>query len=170
MCSRCRAALLLLACTLALLSPLFLFSAGPRAQSAVNGPPRLIVLVYFDQMRGDYLARWQSLYGNGGFRRLCTEGAWFTNCHYPYANTVTAAGHASVAAGCSPAEHGIVGNQWFDRVSGDEIGAAFASRYTRVPPGPSSAVRVNATGEIEKTNVSPELLRAPTIGDAVKQA
>jgi hypothetical protein len=168
--SRCRAALLLLACTLAVLSPLFLFSAGPRAQPAVNGPPRLIVLVYFDQMRGDYLTRWQGLYGRGGFRRLCTDGAWFTNCHYPYANTVTAAGHASVATGCSPAEHGIVGNQWFDRASGEKVGAAFAGRYTRVPPEPYPPVRIAATGEIEKTNVSPELLCAPTIGDAVKKA
>ena len=79
--SRGRAALLLLACTLAVLSPLFLYSAATRLPPAQNGPPRLIVLVYFDQMRGDYLARWQGLYGRGGFRRLCTEGAWFTNCH-----------------------------------------------------------------------------------------
>src|SRR5205807_7188917 len=156
--SRVRAALLLLACTLAVLSPLFLYSAATRLPPAQNGPPRLIVLVYFDQMRGDYLARWQGLYGRGGFRRLCTEGAWFTNCHYPYANTVTAAGHASVAAGCSPAEHGIVGNQWFDRASGEKVGAAFTGRYTRVPPEPYPPIRIDATGEIEKTNVSPELL------------
>ena len=36
--------------------------------------PRLVVLVVFDQMRGDYLTRWESLFGNEGFRRLGREG------------------------------------------------------------------------------------------------
>src|SRR3954470_22565155 len=71
--------------------------------------PRLIVLVYFDQFRGDYLNRWEAEFGEGGFKRLMTDGAWFQNCHYPYSYTVTAAGHASVATGCSPAEHGVMG-------------------------------------------------------------
>src|SRR5437870_3750198 len=51
--------------------------------------PRLAVLVVFDQMRGDYLEKWQPLFGVDGFRRLQTEGAWFANCHYPYAVTQT---------------------------------------------------------------------------------
>ena len=102
MLSRSRAALLFLACVLAFLATLFQSSPArqiqaPELPAAAPGPPRLAVLIVFDQMRGDYLKRWQSLYGTGGFRRLCTEGAWFTNCHYPYANTVTAAGHASIA-------------------------------------------------------------------------
>src|SRR5262245_19073760 len=70
--------------------------------------PRLAVLVVFDQMRGDYLSRWESLFGEGGFRRLQQEGAWFQNCHYPYATTVTAAGHASLGTGAFPSKHGII--------------------------------------------------------------
>src|SRR5262249_55612478 len=45
------------------------------------GPCRLAVLIIFDQMRADYLERWQPLWGDGGLRRLQAEGAWFTNCH-----------------------------------------------------------------------------------------
>ena len=52
-----------------------------------------------------------------GFRRLEQEGAWFQNCHYPYAHTVTAAGHASILTGCSPDKHAIVGNEWFDGIA-----------------------------------------------------
>ena len=44
------------------------------------------MLVVFDQMRGDYLEKWQPLFGEGGFRRLQTDGAWFADCHYPYAH------------------------------------------------------------------------------------
>jgi hypothetical protein len=35
--------------------------------------PRLFVLVVFDQMRGDYLARWQSQFGEGGLRFPCSS-------------------------------------------------------------------------------------------------
>src|SRR5437660_70069 len=108
----------------ALLTVLVLPSVGdrllrvPAAEPAASSPPRLAVLVVFDQMRGDYLARWEKLFGNRGFRRLQQEGAWFTNCHYPYSDTITAAGHASIATGCSPAEHGIIENDWYDRTIG----------------------------------------------------
>src|SRR5437870_13911623 len=63
--------------------------------------PKLAVLIVFDQMRGDYLARWQELFVADGFRRLQTEGAWFDNCHYPYSMTSTGPGHASILTGCS---------------------------------------------------------------------
>src|SRR5262249_17833449 len=76
--------------------------------------PRLAVLVFVDQLRADYLTRWQSLFGEDGFRRLLDQGAWFQNCHYPYANTLTGPGHASVVTGCSPDKHGIIGNDWYD--------------------------------------------------------
>src|SRR5262245_46968425 len=69
--------------------------------------PRLVVLVVFDQFRGDYPVRWNQFFGDGGFKRLMKEGTWFSNCHYPYAITVTGAGHASLATGCEPYRHGI---------------------------------------------------------------
>src|SRR5262245_54928824 len=91
------------------------------AEAPATPPPRLAVLLYFDQFRGDYLERWDALFGEGGLRRLTHEGAWFQNCHYPYAYTVTGAGHASVATGCSPNKHGIVGNEWYDSAAGQMI-------------------------------------------------
>ena len=41
------------------------------------------------------------LFGEGGFKRLMTEGTWFTNCHYPYSYTLTAPGHTSLSTGAS---------------------------------------------------------------------
>ncbi|HEX4607721.1 MAG TPA: hypothetical protein VH092_05885, partial [Urbifossiella sp.] len=58
---------------------LFLAAVGilcpTPATAADPPPPRLIVLVYFDQFRGDYLDRWKSELGEGGFKRLTTDGA-----------------------------------------------------------------------------------------------
>ena len=44
-----------------------------------------------------------------------TEGAWFRQADYPYYNTVTCAGHASMSTGTVPAVHGMVLNTWWER-------------------------------------------------------
>src|SRR5207302_303968 len=74
------------------------------------------------------------------------------------------------ATGCSPDVHGIVGNQWFDRSTGEEIGSTFTGRYERVPFLPPAPPALGPASKKEKVNVSPELLCAPTIGDALKDA
>lgn len=129
--------------------------------------PRLAVLVYIDQLRADYLTRWDELFGAGGFHRLENEGAWFQNCHYPYADTVTAAGHASVATGCSPRTHGIIGNEWYDRTAGAEVYCVASERYQRVP---SAGLGQSKKEKKKSQGVSPERLLAPTLGDALKEA
>ena len=98
-----------------------LFGRAASDDAAAAKKARLGVVIVFDQMRGDYPEKWKSLFASGGFKRLQTEGATFVDCHYPYANTVTAAGHASLLTGCSPREHGIVGNEWFDRRTGKKV-------------------------------------------------
>jgi predicted AlkP superfamily pyrophosphatase or phosphodiesterase len=131
-------------------------------------PSKLAVLVVFDQMRADYLTRWDELFGEGGFHRLEKEGAWYQNCHYPYAHTVTGAGHASFLTGCTPMTHGIVANDWYDRAAGEEVYCATSSRYGRVPPLPGN----NGGGNARKTKGAgaPDRLLAPTLGDALKEA
>ncbi len=112
-----------------LLSATFLATAfaatatPPVARSEAGKLPKLGVVVVFDQMRGDYLQKWRGLFVEGGFKRLQDEGAWCANCHYPYSDTVTAAGHTSLLTGCTPHEHGIVGNDWYDRSTGRRVKA-----------------------------------------------
>src|SRR5579885_3307633 len=118
-----------------------LLAAKPTSGRLPSPPPdaerpRLAVLLVFDQLRGDYLPRWQHLFGPGGFRRLAAEGAWFGNCHYPYSDTVTGAGHASVATGCSPCRHGIIGNDWYDRTAHEPVYCVGSVRDLPVPPRP----------------------------------
>lgn len=162
-------------CPWTLLAILGLASCWP-SQPAASSPdpsrPRLAVLVYFDQLRGDYIARWRDLFGEGGFRRLEDEGAWFQDCHYPYAFTVTAAGHASVATGCSPEKHGIVGNDWYDRAEGATVNCVGSDRYDRVPPKAAAAGKDGGKDATKNKprGVSPERLLQPTLADALKAA
>jgi len=77
--------------------------------------PRLVVVLVIDQFRADYLDRFASQFGPGGFRRLLREGAYFRSAYYPYAGVETAPGHATLATGTTPNRHGIAGNQWYDQ-------------------------------------------------------
>lgn len=71
-----------------------------------------------DQMSYDFLVRYQSLYGKGGFNRLLREGFSCENTHFNYVPTYTAPGHASVYTGSVPAINGIIGNEWYNRQTG----------------------------------------------------
>src|SRR6185369_15530516 len=90
--------------------------AAPAAQQPASAPPKLklVVLISVDQMRGDYVDRFRQQWTKG-LHRLVTEGAWFRQADYPYYNTVTCAGHASMSTGTVPAVHGMVLNQWWER-------------------------------------------------------
>lgn len=83
--------------------------------------PKLVVGMVVDQMRWDYLYRFYSRYGNGGFKRLLNEGFSAENTLIPYTPTVTACGHASVYTGTVPAINGIIGNNWFDAQLGRDV-------------------------------------------------
>lgn len=96
------------------------------AEEGTSDRPKLAVLLVFDQMRGDYVEKWRPLFGEGGFKRLEDEGAWFKNCHYPYAYTITAPGHTSISTGTTPSRHGIIANDWYDRATGETVTAASA--------------------------------------------
>ena len=97
-----------------LLALLLVSSFPPLAIAAEPKPAepkvKLVVLVVFDQLRADFIDKWQPHFGDGGFKRLQTRGAWFTNCHYPYAITTTGPGHASMLTGYDTTAHGITTN------------------------------------------------------------
>ena len=103
--------LLCAALLLALTSPFAAQTVQPAARSRA---PKLIVLISIDQMRGDYIDKFQHQWSKG-LKRLITEGAWFRQADYPYYNNVTCAGHASISTGTVPAVHGMVLNQWWER-------------------------------------------------------
>jgi predicted AlkP superfamily pyrophosphatase or phosphodiesterase len=115
----------------------------PVPASAVR--PRLVVVLVVDQMRNDYIdefgAHWTK-----GLRRLITEGARFRRAAYPYLDTVTCAGHATISTGAVPATHGIILNQWWHRDVQRELSctddpAAPSIGYGAVRPAPGHSAR-----------------------------
>ncbi|MFN5877021.1 MAG: alkaline phosphatase family protein [Ignavibacteria bacterium] len=90
------------------------------ARCSLLAAPSLIVVVSFDQMRGDYAARFEKFYASkngGGFARIRREGIDFVNCYYGHASNITGPGHASLLTGCYPEKTGIVGNDFCDNIT-----------------------------------------------------
>lgn len=74
--------------------------------------PKLVVGIVVDQMRWDYLYRYQKRYTEGGFRRMLSEGYTCENTALPYVPSVTAIGHTCIYTGSVPSIHGIAGNNF----------------------------------------------------------
>ena len=80
--------------------------AATRPQAAPQPLPKLAVVIVVDQMRADYVDRFQGEW-TSGLKRMVSQGAWFQQAAYPYLTTVTCAGHATVSTGSFPHVHGV---------------------------------------------------------------
>jgi predicted AlkP superfamily pyrophosphatase or phosphodiesterase len=121
--------------------------------------PKLVVGIVVDQMRQEYLYRYESKFGPGGFKRLMNEGFMLKNGHYNYVPTETGPGHASIYTGATPAIHGIVANEWYDRALGKGVNCV--NDPNQKPTGTDAA----GSGM-----VSPWRLMSTTITDELKIA
>lgn len=138
-------------------------------QSQTN--PKLVVGIIVDQMRYDYLTRFWNHYGEGGFKRMVNQGFNCKNHHFNYAPTSTGPGHASVYTGASPSSHGIIGNNWYDKVSDSEVYCASDDSYTSV--GTTSEAGKMSPHRMLTTTITDQLrlhtqMRGKTIAIALK--
>jgi arylsulfatase A-like enzyme len=99
--------------------------------------PALVVLITVDQLRPDYLTRWESQF-TGGLRRILREGAFFENGYQDHAATETAPGHASTLSGRFPISTGILFN-------GEGVNARQASALVEYPGTGASPFRFMGT-------------------------
>lgn len=109
----------------------FTFINAQKVKTTAPQKPKLVVGLVIDQMRWDYLYRYQNKYVNDGFKRLLNQGYSFNNVMIPYIPTVTAIGHTSVYTGSVPSIHGIAGNDWTDKTTGKNV---YCTTDTSVKP------------------------------------
>jgi len=120
--------------------------------------PKLLVGIVIDQMRYDYLYRFWDKYSEKGFKKLLQQGFVCHNVQYNYMPTYTGPGHASIYTGTTPAFHGIIANNWFDKTSGKYRYCVQDNKVTTIG---------NQSGA---GKMSPENLLATTITDQLKLA
>ncbi|MCJ7629660.1 MAG: alkaline phosphatase family protein, partial [Longimicrobiales bacterium] len=127
-------------------------------QTRDEDAPTLVVFLIVDQLRGDLLDRYSSLF-TGGFKRLLEEGLNFTNALHDHAQTETAPGHATISTGVFPARAGIPSNAWREGEGGD-----LHSVYNVVDPS------VGLVGIPGVPGSSPNVLRRTGLADWVLEA
>ena len=134
-----------------------IYSVSAQQASAIGVQrPKLVVGIVNDQMRWDYLYRYQKRYTDGGFKRLLNEGFSCENTVIPYVPSVTAIGHTCIYTGSVPSIHGIAGNNFVK--NGEKV---YCTDDDTVKPVGSNS---------EAGLMSPRNLWVTTIGDEMKIA
>ncbi|MFV0247679.1 MAG: alkaline phosphatase PafA [Tenacibaculum sp.] len=150
---------------------LTLTSTALFAQQHFPKKPKLVVGIVVDQMRYDYLTRFDKKYQADGFKRLLTEGFSLENAHYNHIPTYTAVGHASIFTGASPSIHGIIGNNWYDKYEKKSIYCVDDDAYKTVgnhgDEGERSPRRLRTTTFADQLRLS-QSMNGKTIGIAIK--
>lgn len=120
-------------------------------------PPKLTLFIAVDAMGSDLVMRNRHRF-KGGLAQLLNGGAYYPVAKYGYAQTVTAAGHATLATGSNPWRHGAIANRLFNRITG---------KFEPVFVDPAHpALESPLTAE----DVSPLNLHAETLSDRLRQA
>jgi len=131
--------------------------AAPVKQEA---QPKLVLVIAVDGLPQEQVTRYRSQFGEGGFRRLLDQGAWFNNAHQAHGVTVTAVGHSAILSGAYPYNHGIIGNNWIDPVTLKSVYCTEDQAYKYI----GNEVTAPSDG------TSPKNLRVDTLGDQLRYA
>lgn len=97
---------------LLLFCPLFLSSQKPT----------LVVQIVVENLRSDVLQLYWNKFSDKGFKKLIDSGVYYTNAYYDYFFVNSASSYATLSTGTYPANHGIVGQEWINKIT-------FANEY-----------------------------------------
>ena len=125
--------------------------------------PKLIVGIVVDQMRMEYLYRFQDNYTENGFKKLIRNGYNLKNTHFNYLPTATGPGHTSIYTGTTPADHGIISNNWYSRALKRVQDCVEDNSVFDV----DNPVSPQKEGE-KRTSKSPQKLMTTTVTDELK--
>ncbi|MEO8176929.1 MAG: alkaline phosphatase family protein [Sphingomicrobium sp.] len=118
-------------------------------------PPRLLVVISFDQFSADLFDEYRPHF-TAGLDRLA-GGTVFRNGYQSHATTETCPGHSTILTGDRPARTGIVSNAWGDRTAARADKTIYCAEDESVPGSTS-----------DNYTVSAKHLRVPTLGDLMK--
>jgi len=120
----------------------------------ITKPPKAIIVISYDQMRGDYPESFSRFWGSKGFNRIANEGSTSPLCHFNHISNMTCPGHAVLLTGAYPSLTGIVSNDFFDSPSGC---MCYCTEDKNSPVHGNSSI-----------GRSPKLLNQTTLGDEVR--
>ena len=116
-------------------------------------PPKLVISIVVDQLRGDYLQYFSPTFGEKGFKRLMNEGLVYYRVNFGFPNVGQASSIATIYTGTYPYFHGIVADKKMDFESLREVSILFDNDYL---------------GNYTTDRFSPLALLSATVGDELK--
>jgi len=121
--------------------------------------PKLVVVLVVDGLPQEQIQRYRDQFGEGGFKRLLTQGAWYSDAHQAHGVTLTGVGHSAVLTGAYPNQHGIIANGWIDTTTLANVYCTEDANHTYL-------------GEETKPGdgTSPANLKVNTVGDELRYA
>nr|WP_315487490.1 alkaline phosphatase family protein [uncultured Undibacterium sp.] len=121
--------------------------------------PKLVVVLVVDGLPQEQIQRYRDQFGEGGFKRLLTQGAWYSDAHQAHGVTLTGVGHSAVLTGAYPYQHGIIANGWIDTTTLANVYCTEDANHTYL-------------GEETKPGdgTSPANLKVNTVGDELRYA
>ena len=138
-----------------LLSLLSIASGQAQQLQGTGQPPKLIIGITIDQLRGDYLQYCLQSLSNSGFKRLLNEGLVYQQVQYDYPNINAASSIATLHTGTNPYYHGITDSKKYDWERLLEVSILDDPEYI---------------GNYTSETLSPKNLKSSTIADELKVA
>ncbi len=132
-----------------------LFSFAQNGNTLNEERPRLVVGIHIENMRADYLNKFESSFQKGGLKRLL-NGAVFQNARLDIHNIRTSTGLATISTGVYPATHGIVSDQWLNQLTEQMIHSVQNKEY------------LTLGSDSEEGSCAASNLKAFTLGDQLK--
>lgn len=136
----------------------FLFSLNLIFAQNRTAPekPKLIISIFIEGMRYDYLYKYWDKFSDGGFKKLINEGMFLKNAEYKYLYTKSSSAYATFVTGANPSQHGIINDYWYERLSNQKTYCTYDKNVNAV-----------GTTSFEEKN-SPSSLLCSTFSDELK--
>jgi len=127
--------------------------------SAGAAPVRLITVIVVDGLPTELLFQHADRLSPDGLGRLLRKGTVYTGAEIPWLTTFTAVGHAGLFTGALPDQHGIIGNEWLNGTTGEEVYCVEDPAH-KVLDFPGKAHEGISPANLWSTTVGDELIRA----------
>ncbi|TKG90472.1 alkaline phosphatase family protein [Puteibacter caeruleilacunae] len=122
-----------------------------------NRPP-LVVGIVVENMRTDYIQRYWDKFQEGGFKKLVESGSVCSDARIEQLVQKSAPGMATLFTGTNPSTHGIISNEWYNRMKANTINCVKDEYF------------ITLGSDSKEENCSASNLRAETIGDYLKKS
>ena len=92
-----------------------------NGQPSQVSPPKLILGLVIDGLTENWIQQNWDLLGEGGFKKILRNGVQYTQAEIPHMLSGSAPSLATLSTGTLPATHGIIADQWYNRLRREEI-------------------------------------------------